>query len=403
MKPVLKRSVAFTLIFALSVMLMLAFGTTEVCAESKTHLKKSSLTMMTGTTYQQKLITSKNKVINASKVKWSSNNYNVAKVTKSGKVTAISIGTAMLRAKYKGKSYSFKVKVKNSGYLQPWPMDSNCVVGGTMKLELWGSDDGSVNLDNIKWESSNEKVLMVNANGTVTGVSVGSSTVYATYGDCRYAYEVSVYKATLENLGTESFENMGGGISAYCNFNTNYAKGMQAEIISGGNLIKQIYPVKEYKGHYAFMVSTYSNVSGQAQVKVYMKNNPDLHTIYILDFKSNGSGNTGGSVTCITTLPFTATKGSVVFTVSSLTPTLSKQGKNLFIKVSLEGTCSGVLNGSGEGYPNLHLRVYDSEGYLIKTESVNLPKVHAGDKLRWSGSIWLQDANPNTHYTIEMY
>ena len=107
----LKRGIVFTVILALCLTLMAAFATEETFAASKTHLKKTALTLTIGATYQQKLLSSNNKTISSSKIKWSSNNTKVAKVTKKGKVTAVKTGTATIKAKYKGKTYSCKVKV----------------------------------------------------------------------------------------------------------------------------------------------------------------------------------------------------------------------------------------------------------------------------------------------------
>ena len=81
-------------------------------ASKKIHVKKKTVSIYVGSTYQQKLIDKKGKTIKATKVKWKSKNASVAKVSKKGKITAVKKGTAKMTAKYKGKTYKFTVNVK---------------------------------------------------------------------------------------------------------------------------------------------------------------------------------------------------------------------------------------------------------------------------------------------------
>lgn len=83
-------------------------------ASKKTHLKKTTVSLVVGKTYQQKLINKKGKTIKATKVKWKSKKTSVAKIDKKGKIKAVKAGTAKMTAKYKGKTYKFKVVVTNA-------------------------------------------------------------------------------------------------------------------------------------------------------------------------------------------------------------------------------------------------------------------------------------------------
>ena len=85
-------------------------------AAAKTHLNSTSKNLTEGKTFQLKLISSTGKTITASKVKWSSGNKKIAKISSKGKVTAVSPGKVNIKAKYKNKTYTLKLTVKAKSY-----------------------------------------------------------------------------------------------------------------------------------------------------------------------------------------------------------------------------------------------------------------------------------------------
>lgn len=77
-------------------------------AKKKAKLNKTSVTLQPGKTVKLKVR------YNKKKVKWSTSNKKVAKVSKKGKVTAVAAGTAKITAKVAKKSYQCKIQVKES-------------------------------------------------------------------------------------------------------------------------------------------------------------------------------------------------------------------------------------------------------------------------------------------------
>ena len=73
----------------------------------------SSFEMYPGEVWTQKLINAKGKTIKATKIKWKSAKPTVARINKKGRIKALKVGTAKMTAKYGGKTYKFKVKVKD--------------------------------------------------------------------------------------------------------------------------------------------------------------------------------------------------------------------------------------------------------------------------------------------------
>jgi len=110
-----KKTISIVLMFLLLVNVVGVINVDTVYAASKKiHLKKATVSVVAGKTYQQKLIDKNGKTIKATKVKWKSSKTSVAKINKKGKISAIKAGTAKMTAKYKGKTYKFTVKVKKA-------------------------------------------------------------------------------------------------------------------------------------------------------------------------------------------------------------------------------------------------------------------------------------------------
>lgn len=110
-------AIVMTVIIAVSFMPVL--GSTIAEAATKGRLAKKKITLFVGKTYKQKLIV-KGKTVKAKKVKWKSKKPSVAKIDKKGKIKAVKKGTAAMTAKYKKRTYKFKVIVKKKA-VKPTP------------------------------------------------------------------------------------------------------------------------------------------------------------------------------------------------------------------------------------------------------------------------------------------
>ena len=103
-----KRAFSLFLICALLVAIAgVGNPDTTYAASKKTHLKKETISIVTGNAYQQKLIDKNGKIIKASRIKWKSRRKSIAWISKSGKVNAVKAGTVKMTAKYKGRTYRF--------------------------------------------------------------------------------------------------------------------------------------------------------------------------------------------------------------------------------------------------------------------------------------------------------
>lgn len=130
----------------------------------------------------------------AKKVSWSSSNSSVASVY-NGLVEAESVGTAVITARYNGKSYTCKVTVKEDPTIRLNYSAVDVKLGHPLQLKLLNAK-GSVT-----WKSSNPKVATVSSNGKVTGKTKGCIDITATYKGEVYVCEVYVVKNFEKYLG----------------------------------------------------------------------------------------------------------------------------------------------------------------------------------------------------------
>lgn len=121
MKNVTKKMVSALLILSL----LLSCGSfTQAKAAIK--LSKSTVNLKAGRKTTLKLKDAKGKTIKAGKIKWSSTNKKIARVSQKGVVTGVKAGTAKVTAKYKGKKYTCKIIVEANRPADNTPAGGAC-------------------------------------------------------------------------------------------------------------------------------------------------------------------------------------------------------------------------------------------------------------------------------------
>lgn len=132
--------------------------------EGTVKLNKKKLVLAVKQTAQLKLTGT------GKKVKWSSSDKKVAKVTQKGKVTALKKGTAIITAKAGGKKYTCKVTVRKTAI-------------SDQKASLKKGETKQLTIKNAKgktsWKSGNKSVATVDNNGKVKAVKAGTAVITA--------------------------------------------------------------------------------------------------------------------------------------------------------------------------------------------------------------------------------
>jgi trimeric autotransporter adhesin len=122
-------------------------------------------------------------VLSGRPVAWSSSRPNVASVSGSGSVAAISTGSAIITATIEGKSSVAAVTVSAApvASVAVSPSSATLVVGQTVDLEAEPRDASGRPLSGraVTWSSNRPEVATVTSSGIVAAVSAGSATITA--------------------------------------------------------------------------------------------------------------------------------------------------------------------------------------------------------------------------------
>lgn len=126
-------------------------------------------------------------------VVWTSSDPSVASVDVNGRVSALSIGTAIVTATCGKASASCQVTVEpvpvTSFYLSCYSSEVLLQESFTIETYIYPEDATD---KTVSWESSDSSVASVDANGTVTGLNPGSAVITARCGDLSAECKVTV-------------------------------------------------------------------------------------------------------------------------------------------------------------------------------------------------------------------
>lgn len=211
MKKILNKAVVFIMIIAavtLSVPDLSGVADVEVQAAS-IRLDYNRVTVTEQTSFKLKILgTSK-------KVKWSSSNKKIAKVTQKGKVTAKKKGKCTITAKVSGKKYKCKVTVTKRKNVSEPASSKKAFTSATLNVSTLKLDvtrvkyysDGSPYLSGSKgtyklamlntskkvtWSSSNKKIATVSKKGKVKAKKKGKCTITAKVNGKKYKCKVTI-------------------------------------------------------------------------------------------------------------------------------------------------------------------------------------------------------------------
>ncbi len=116
-------------------------------------------------------------------VTWSTSDANVAEVSSSGVLTALSVGVAQISASIAGRSATAQITViqRPVSSIEIGPLAPRILVGGFIQLVALPRDDTGAELPNrlVFWSSSDATIANVDAAGFITGVTAGAATITA--------------------------------------------------------------------------------------------------------------------------------------------------------------------------------------------------------------------------------
>ena len=194
---ILKSLIALMLSFTMISVSEAAISTTVEAAITVPSVKETKKTLYVGyNTYQIEI----NQLLKNSKATYKSSNTKVAAVNKSGIITPVVKGTAIITAtlKQNNKTYSLKVtiKVENPSISLTASTDyMNVSENFIFKAKTYGLKD------KIVWSVSDKTIATINSGGKLTALAAGNVSVYAVAGGVTQKCEVLI---GINRIGTFS-------------------------------------------------------------------------------------------------------------------------------------------------------------------------------------------------------
>lgn len=178
-------------------------------------LNRSSKSLYKGSTYQLKATVYPEKAT-FKEVKWSTSNKRVATVSSTGKVKATGKGSAVITCSSVDNprvkvTFKITVKIKTTG-VELNHSKASLYEGYTGKLRATVSPSNASNKD-VKWSSSNSKVLKVDKNGKLTAVKPGKAVITCTTESGGYTDKCTVTVKKLIRVKSVKLNKTSGSIA----------------------------------------------------------------------------------------------------------------------------------------------------------------------------------------------
>lgn len=165
------------------------YNETVVKEEDYISFDEDEICLVAGSCYRQKPDTN----VSRNRIRWSTSNNKVAKVSSDGKVEAVGKGTAFIKAQAGSDCAKYKVKVEEVSLswdeIEITPRD-------THELAVKGCRHPY----DIRWRSEDKSIAVVDDNGTVRGKDVGRTKITATVHGKKLVCKVKVGKPAISEL-----------------------------------------------------------------------------------------------------------------------------------------------------------------------------------------------------------
>lgn len=142
-------------------------------------------------------------------ITWSSSNASVATVDQNGKVTALKDGTAQIKAAIGDKEAVCELTVKEEPLtgieIKESPL--SILKNETKKLTVIYKPEDTTDDKDVTWESSDEKVAVVDKDGNVTGIKEGTALIKATSKVGNHEATTNVTVREIHMTGIESSDS----------------------------------------------------------------------------------------------------------------------------------------------------------------------------------------------------
>ena len=241
-------------------------------------MNKLKVTLDKGKSYTLKAYLSPKKT--TEKVSWKSSDKKVASVNKSGKVTGLKKGKAIITATCGGKRKSCQVTVSDTSIKKITFSDESIILNVGTDRQLKASVTPNNTKEKLFWKSSDKTVATVDQNGNVIGKKYGNVTIYASSpsgasASCHVKVIVPPQKLNLEKTNITLPE----GIRYHLSVNTEPVYAVVSDLVwnSSDNTVASVngsgYIRARKAGTAVITVSAGKNVHAECAVTVVEKMN----------------------------------------------------------------------------------------------------------------------------------
>ncbi len=158
-------------------------------------LNRSTLTLTIGGTQTLTATVSPDDAANKTVV-WSSSNPLVASVSNAGVVTAVSVGTAVITVTTVDGSHTATCTVTVQGEVTTIVLDRTSLTIAVSETATIGATTTPTENATVTWRSSDSRIVSVDSEGNVKGVSPGTATITVSHGDISATCTVIVYEGS---------------------------------------------------------------------------------------------------------------------------------------------------------------------------------------------------------------
>lgn len=175
-------------------------------------LNKNNIELEAGTSSEALVVTlnPSDATLENTEIKWESLNTSIATIDETGIVTAVAPGTAIVRATLGGKTAdcTVNVKVTLTGIEISGEPTILIYTNRTSKLNVEFTPSNATEIPEAVWSSSDENIVKVSNDGTMTAMHAGTATITVKYGDLEASKQVTVedIKATGITLLTDNLQ-----------------------------------------------------------------------------------------------------------------------------------------------------------------------------------------------------
>ncbi len=270
-------------------------------------------------------------------------------------------------------------------------------IGKKYTLKLIDKNGKTISNSKIKWSRSNKTVASVSQKGVVTGKKAGKIKITATYNGKKYIAVITVKSAVSLSKSKITFK-AGDTAKKTIKVTCMDSEGIRWKTVEGSGIVTLSQAKKWKNNSKSLYITPTGKKFGTVKIKIYSKENSNSYDYITIEVKKPYTLKVKNSLPCSIKNYANQEKYEDGVRKSSLKITnvsyKTPDTKTLKVTVAFEARYSKKT----EDYYYIRYRVFDKEGYLVKTGRVKSELMMVGDKTK--EVITLENLD-NGAYTIK--